>query len=121
MHLAGFRLSSLIRPALQRPAILRPTIPFHLSQQTPILHPLLSPTHAVLLPNPTFSLIRGMKVRSSVKKICDGCSVVKRKGRVYVICSKNPRHKQVRLFIQYLALLLAHLTPTLSFPLKRQG
>ncbi|MBW0532885.1 hypothetical protein O181_072600 [Austropuccinia psidii MF-1] len=37
---------------------------------------------------------RGMKVRSSVKKICDGCSIVKRKGRVYVICSKNPRHKQ---------------------------
>ncbi|KAH9818065.1 ribosomal protein L36-domain-containing protein, partial [Melampsora americana] len=37
---------------------------------------------------------RGMKVRSSVKRICDGCSVVKRKGRVYVICSKDPRHKQ---------------------------
>ncbi|EGG01045.1 uncharacterized protein MELLADRAFT_39344 [Melampsora larici-populina 98AG31] len=41
---------------------------------------------------------RGMKVRSSVKRICDGCSVVKRKGRVYVICSKDPRHKQVLVF-----------------------
>ncbi|WVR03302.1 50S ribosomal protein L36 [Kwoniella sp. DSM 27419] len=43
---------------------------------------------------PTMIQIRGMKVRSSVKKFCDGCSVVKRKGRIYVICSKNPKHKQ---------------------------
>ncbi|GFZ43745.1 hypothetical protein JCM24511_01465 [Saitozyma sp. JCM 24511] len=28
--------------------------------------------------------VRGMKVRSSVKRFCDGCSVVRRKGRVYV-------------------------------------
>ncbi|KAF8078644.1 ribosomal protein L36-domain-containing protein [Lyophyllum atratum] len=40
-------------------------------------------------------LSRGMKVRSSVKVMCDGCSVVRRKGRVYVVCSKNPKHKQV--------------------------
>ncbi|KAL9934188.1 hypothetical protein V8E36_006644 [Tilletia maclaganii] len=37
---------------------------------------------------------RGMKVRSSVKKFCDGCSVVRRKGRLYVMCSKDPKHKQ---------------------------
>lgn len=35
-----------------------------------------------------------MKVRASVKRICEGCKVVRRKGRVYVICSVNPRHKQ---------------------------
>ncbi|AFR98168.1 50S ribosomal protein L36 [Cryptococcus neoformans C23] len=40
------------------------------------------------------SQIRGMKVRSSVKKFCDGCLIVRRKGRIYVICSKNPKHKQ---------------------------
>ena len=34
-----------------------------------------------------------MKVRSSVKKICDQCQIIKRKGRVTVIC-KNPKHKQ---------------------------
>jgi len=34
-----------------------------------------------------------MKVRSSVKKICENCKIVRRKGRIYVICS-NPRHKQ---------------------------
>ncbi len=40
--------------------------------------------------------IRGMKVRSSVKKLCDGCKSVRRKkGRyVYIICTKNPKHKQ---------------------------
>ncbi|KAF8481918.1 ribosomal protein L36-domain-containing protein [Russula ochroleuca] len=43
----------------------------------------------------TPSLVRSMKVRSSVKIMCDGCSVVRRKGRVYILCAKNPRHKQV--------------------------
>ena len=35
-----------------------------------------------------------MKVRSSVKRICENCKIVKRKGVVRVICSANPRHKQ---------------------------
>ncbi|MBX3436612.1 MAG: 50S ribosomal protein L36 [Planctomycetaceae bacterium] len=35
-----------------------------------------------------------MKVRSSVKRICENCKIVRRHGRVYVICSSNPRHKQ---------------------------
>jgi large subunit ribosomal protein L36 len=34
-----------------------------------------------------------MKVRPSVKPICDRCRVIKRHGRVLVICT-NPRHKQ---------------------------
>ncbi|MCC5814113.1 MAG: 50S ribosomal protein L36 [Oceanicaulis sp.] len=34
-----------------------------------------------------------MKVRSSVKKICSGCKVIRRKGVIRVICS-NPKHKQ---------------------------
>lgn len=34
-----------------------------------------------------------MKVRASVKKLCKNCKIVRRRGRVYVICS-NPRHKQ---------------------------
>ncbi|KAI4197775.1 MAG: hypothetical protein LQ346_002935 [Caloplaca aetnensis] len=37
---------------------------------------------------------RGMKVRSSVKKFCDGCKSVRRKGYVYIVCSKNQKHKQ---------------------------
>lgn len=34
-----------------------------------------------------------MKTRASAKKICDKCKIIKRKGRVYVICT-NPKHKQ---------------------------
>jgi large subunit ribosomal protein L36 len=34
-----------------------------------------------------------MKVRSSVKTRCAKCRVVRRKGRVYVLCT-NPRHNQ---------------------------
>jgi large subunit ribosomal protein L36 len=34
-----------------------------------------------------------MKVRPSVKKICDRCRVIRRRGKILVICSK-PRHKQ---------------------------
>ncbi|MES0490732.1 MAG: 50S ribosomal protein L36 [Leptospirales bacterium] len=35
-----------------------------------------------------------MKVRVSVKKICSDCRIIKRKGRVMVICKTNARHKQ---------------------------
>ena len=34
-----------------------------------------------------------MKVRPSVKKMCDKCRVIKRHGKVMVICP-NPKHKQ---------------------------
>ena len=33
-----------------------------------------------------------MKVRPSVKPMCEKCRVIKRKGRVMVIC-ENPKHK----------------------------
>ena len=34
-----------------------------------------------------------MKVRASVKKMCDKCKVIRRHGVVRVICP-NPKHKQ---------------------------
>lgn len=34
-----------------------------------------------------------MKVRPSVKPICEKCKIIKRKGKVMVIC-ENPKHKQ---------------------------
>ena len=34
-----------------------------------------------------------MKVRPSVKKMCDNCKVIKRKGVIRVIY-ENPKHKQ---------------------------
>jgi len=36
-----------------------------------------------------------MKVRASAKKICMKCKIIKRKGKVRVIC-ENPKHKQVQ-------------------------
>jgi large subunit ribosomal protein L36 len=36
---------------------------------------------------------RNVKVRPSVKKMCEKCKIIRRRGRVMVICS-NPRHKQ---------------------------
>ena len=37
--------------------------------------------------------VQKMKVRPSVKKICDKCKIIKRKGVIRVIC-ENPKHKQ---------------------------
>ncbi|NLW87656.1 MAG: 50S ribosomal protein L36 [Planctomycetes bacterium] len=34
-----------------------------------------------------------MKVRSSVKRMCENCKVIRRKGVVRIICT-NPKHKQ---------------------------
>ncbi|TFK57104.1 hypothetical protein OE88DRAFT_98837 [Heliocybe sulcata] len=51
---------------------------------------------APALAHPAQLLTRGMKVRSSIKVMCDGCKIVRRKGRLYVICSNDPKHKQVR-------------------------
>ncbi|KAF8516383.1 ribosomal protein L36-domain-containing protein, partial [Gautieria morchelliformis] len=74
------------RPVL---SLLRPK-PLSIARFSPSLLRGLAPA-ASDLPH----LARGMKVRSSVKRLCDGCSVVIRKGRVYVLCSRNPKHKQV--------------------------
>ena len=38
-------------------------------------------------------LFKFMKVRASVKRLCEGCRIVKRQNVVRVIC-KNARHKQ---------------------------
>lgn len=35
-----------------------------------------------------------MKVRTSVKRMCDACCIVRRERVVRVICKKNKRHKQ---------------------------
>nr|YP_009108403.1 ribosomal protein L36 [Aphyllon californicum]YP_009527488.1 50S ribosomal protein L36 [Aphyllon fasciculatum]AYC21343.1 50S ribosomal protein L36 [Aphyllon uniflorum var. occidentale]AYC21428.1 50S ribosomal protein L36 [Aphyllon uniflorum var. uniflorum]AYC21273.1 50S ribosomal protein L36 [Aphyllon fasciculatum]AYC21308.1 50S ribosomal protein L36 [Aphyllon fasciculatum]CDH98516.1 ribosomal protein L36 [Aphyllon californicum] len=34
-----------------------------------------------------------MKIRASVRKLCEKCRLIRRRGRIIVICS-NPRHKQ---------------------------
>ena len=42
---------------------------------------------------PMAALRSSMKVRASVKKICDKCKVIHRRGVVRVIC-ENAKHKQ---------------------------
>ena len=39
------------------------------------------------------NLIFIMKVSPSVKKMCEKCRVIKRHGKIMVIC-QNPKHKQ---------------------------
>ncbi|KZV95635.1 hypothetical protein EXIGLDRAFT_766079 [Exidia glandulosa HHB12029] len=45
-------------------------------------------------PQLTLTPQRGYKVRSSVKKLCDSCYTVRRRGVLFIQCSRNPRHKQ---------------------------
>ena len=35
-----------------------------------------------------------MKIKASIKPICENCKIIRRKGVLRIICSKNPRHKQ---------------------------
>ena len=34
-----------------------------------------------------------MRIKVAIKKICAKCQLVKRKGKLYIICD-NPKHKQ---------------------------
>jgi len=35
-----------------------------------------------------------LKVRTSVRPICEHCKVIKRRGVIRVICKRSPKHKQ---------------------------
>jgi large subunit ribosomal protein L36 len=47
-----------------------------------------------IFPSYFFDGVSKMKVRASVKPICEHCKVIRRAGVVRIICKKNPRHKQ---------------------------
>ena len=34
------------------------------------------------------------QVRTSIKKLCEACRIVRRRGRLFVVCTKTPKHKQ---------------------------
>lgn len=40
------------------------------------------------------TMTRTYKIRTAVKKFCADCYIARRKGRVYVLCKSNPKHKQ---------------------------
>ncbi len=35
-----------------------------------------------------------MKLRTSLRRLCSSCYMVRRQGRLFVYCKANPRHKQ---------------------------
>ena len=36
----------------------------------------------------------GAQVKASVKRLCEACRLVRRRGVLFNLCKKNPRHKQ---------------------------
>ncbi|XP_053916191.1 39S ribosomal protein L36, mitochondrial [Cuculus canorus] len=42
-------------------------------------------------------LVAGLKTKVSLKRRCKDCFIVRRRGRLYVYCKTNPRHKQRKL------------------------
>ncbi|ODV71110.1 mitochondrial 54S ribosomal protein bL36m CYBJADRAFT_169659 [Cyberlindnera jadinii NRRL Y-1542] len=60
------------------------------SSSSPFTKQLYGQTFGIIQP----TLARGFKVRTSVKKLCNDCYVVRRKGKVYVYCKTNKKHKQ---------------------------
>mgnify|MGYP004715731973 CR=1 FL=1 len=43
---------------------------------------------------PVLLAVRTFKVRTAVKKLCKDCYMVKRRGKMYVFCKSNNKHKQ---------------------------
>ena len=35
-----------------------------------------------------------MKVRTAVRRLCAGCFVVRRRGKIFIVCKLDARHKQ---------------------------
>lgn len=65
--------------------------------------PSVQPTRALVVPNlmksktllvGAVTAMRSLKTRTSVKKFCKDCYMVRRKGRLYVYCKSNGKHKQ---------------------------
>lgn len=52
--------------------------------------------HSNIHIQPSFlaNVARTYKIRTAVKKFCEHCYIARRKGRVYVLCKANPKHKQ---------------------------
>ncbi|XP_042654167.1 39S ribosomal protein L36, mitochondrial [Tyto alba] len=48
-------------------------------------------------PPPGQLILAGLKTKTSLKRRCKDCFFVRRRGRLYVYCKTNPRHKQRKL------------------------
>lgn len=89
------RLSSFLASSILRPTTSRVRFPWSSSQshtQHVCDHNHTHSNHVIA--TGILGQVRGMKTRSSVKRLCEGCKPVRRKNRVYIICDRNPKHKQ---------------------------
>nr|XP_006635995.1 PREDICTED: 39S ribosomal protein L36, mitochondrial [Lepisosteus oculatus] len=43
---------------------------------------------------PGLQQLAGMKTKTALKRRCQDCFFVRRRGRLFVFCKTNPRHKQ---------------------------
>lgn len=75
------------------PSALAP-LPFRRLRAPSLIAPSRSRPPADTAPLPPLAPAAGSQVRSAIKKLCEACRIVKRKGRLYVVCDKVPKHKQ---------------------------
>ncbi|KAJ1759535.1 54S ribosomal protein L36, mitochondrial [Coemansia sp. RSA 1935] len=40
------------------------------------------------------SAVRTVEAARGMKLMCDGCNFVRRRGRLFVVCKSDPKHKQ---------------------------
>lgn len=98
----AWKVVSVLRPLLQPGArhLLQPGArpPASRALSTLLLRPLCpDATAAWLLPGRLQACLppaQGFKTKGVLKKRCKDCYLVKRRGRWFVYCKTNPRHKQ---------------------------
>jgi large subunit ribosomal protein L36 len=86
---------ALLRENRPREVKLPKIVPQRMTHRQPPLS-LASHLLAFYIAKLAFNLVRRarVKVRSSVKPICEHCKVIKRQGVVRIICKRNPKHRQ---------------------------
>ncbi|XP_049623908.1 39S ribosomal protein L36, mitochondrial [Suncus etruscus] len=97
----AWKVMSVLRPLLQPGArlLLQPSAGPLASRPFSLLLRPLRPdaTAAWLLPDRLQACLppaQGFKTKGVLKKRCKDCYLVKRRGRWFVYCKTNPRHKQ---------------------------
>jgi large subunit ribosomal protein L36 len=80
------------RGATLTPAAAPPLLSFPVGLEGRLFVP-ACPIHGVCGSPVVETTTGAMKVRASVKPMCEKCKVIRRNGAVLVIC-QNPRHKQ---------------------------
>lgn len=70
-------------------------LPAAVSRALPLRSGAAAPPAPGLPPPPL--LLAGLKTKTTLKRRCKDCFIVRRRGRLYVLCKTNPRHKQRKL------------------------